>query len=107
MNKIVILYQTHQVLTIKNSLTEMDHQLRKKSLKTKQHTSKQHREITNTRTKSKSRKFKENYERGKDYLTITKKHRMKNNQDRNGKIYQVLTYKSTNNITELNEVIYA
>ena len=29
---------------------------------------------TNTRTKGKSRKIKENYEQGKDYLTITKKH---------------------------------
>ena len=37
----------------------------------------------NTRTKGKSRKFKENYKRGKDYLIITKKHRMENSQDGN------------------------
>ena len=37
----------------------------------------------------------------KDCLTITKKHRMENSQNRNGK------NKSTNNINELNEVIYA
>ena len=40
----------------------------------------------------------------KDYLTIIKKHRMKNNQDRNGKNK---SYLSTKNITELNELIYA
>ena len=31
---------------------------------------------------------------------------MENSQDGNGKINQVLTYISTNNITELNELIY-
>ena len=53
----------------------------------------------NTTTKIKSKKFNEIYERGKDYLTITKKHRIENSQ--------VVTYKSTNNITDLNELIYA
>ena len=33
--------------------------------------------------KNKSRKFKENYEWKKDYLNITKKHRMENSQDAN------------------------
>ena len=40
----------------------------------------------------------------KDYLTITKKHRMENSQDRNGKNK---SYISTKNITELNKLIYA
>ena len=65
------------------------------------------RENTNTRTKNKLRKFKEHYEWTKDYLAITKKHRIENNQDGNGKIDQVLTYISTKNITELNDIIYA
>ena len=37
-----------------------------------------HRANTNTRTLRKSKKFKENYERGKDSHTITKNHRMEN-----------------------------
>ena len=45
---------------------------------TKERTTKQRRANTNRRTKGKSRKFKENYERGKEYLTTTKKHRMEN-----------------------------
>ena len=77
MNKIVIQYHTHQVLTNKNSLTEMNCKLLKIEI--------QHRANTNTRTKNKFRKFKENYECGKDYLTNTKKHRMENSQDGNGK----------------------
>ena len=61
MNKIVIQYQTHQVLTNKNSLTEMNCQL----LKT---------EATQpNNTEQTLRKFNENYEWKKDYLTITKK----------------------------------
>ena len=43
----------------------------------------------------------------KDYLTITKKHSNENTQDRNGKMNKILTYISTKNITELNEIIYA
>ena len=42
-------------------------------------------------------------EKKKDYLTISKKHRMEDSQGGNGKINQVLTYISTKNITELNE----
>ena len=50
------------------------------------------------------RKFKENYESTKDYLAITKKYRMENNLDRDGKINQALTHIPTKNI---NELIYA
>ena len=53
----------------------------------KHHTTKQHRANTNTRTKNKFIKFKDNYEWRKDYLTISKKHRMENSQDGNGKKY--------------------
>ena len=38
----------------------------------------------------------------KGYHIINKKHIMENSQDRNGKINQVRTFISTNNITELN-----
>ena len=55
-----------------------------------------------TRIKVKSRKFKENFKQWKDYLTIIKKHWMETN-----KMNQVLTYTSTNNITKLNQLIYA
>ena len=63
-------------------------------------------EQTLTQEQKKFRKFKENYELGKDYLTITKKHRIENSQDGSGKD-KVLASISINNITELNEVIYA
>ena len=76
MNKIVIQYQTYQVLINKNRLTEMNHQLPK--IETPHNQTTQTRANTNARTKSKSRKFKENYEQGKDYLTIIKKHRVEN-----------------------------
>ena len=86
MNKIVIQYQTHKVQTNKNSLTEINRQLPKVETPiTKQHTIKQYWADTNTRTKSKSRKFKENYEWGKDYVIMYKKYRMENSQDGNGK----------------------
>ena len=42
-----------------------------------------HRENTQTKTKKKFWKFKENYEWKKFYLTIGKKHRMENSQDGN------------------------
>ena len=45
---------------------------------TKQRSTKQHRANTNTRTKNKFRKSKWDYEWGKDYITITKKHGMEN-----------------------------
>ena len=38
---------------------------------------------TNTRTKGKSRKFKDDYELWKDYLTFIEKHRLENNYDGN------------------------
>ena len=81
MNKIVIKYQTHQVLTNKNSLTEMNRKLRKIETPHNQ----THWANIISRTKIKSRKLKENNEQGKDYLTITGKHRMENSQDGNGK----------------------
>ena len=60
---------------------------------TKQRTTKQPKINTITRTKGKSRKFKENYQQWKDYLTIIKKYRMENSWDRNKKkINQVLPY---------------
>ena len=62
---------------------------------------------TNTRTKGKSIKFKVNYERGKDYLTITKGIELRTVKMETKKINQVLPYLSMNNITELNELIYA
>ena len=65
---IVIQYKIRQELTNKNNLTEMNNQLQKIETSHKQ----QHRANINTRTKSKSRKCKEDYERGKDYLIITK-----------------------------------
>ena len=43
----------------------------------------------------------------KKYLIITKKHRMENSQNGDGKINQVLPYILTNNMTALNELIYA
>ena len=96
-------------MTSNDSLTETNCQLLKiETYTTKQHTTKQHKAKTDTRTKNKSRKFKENYEGKKDYLTITKKHTMENSQDGNGKNKSSTNiYISTNNITELNELIYA
>ena len=103
MNKILIWYQTHQVLTNKNSLTEKPQNSKNTNVTQPNNT----QENTNTRTKSISRKFKENYERGKDYLIIIKKLRMENSKEVNGKNESVLTYISPNNITELNELMYA
>ena len=100
MNKIVIQYQTHQVLTNKNNLTEMNHQLWKK----KCHITKQPTANTNTRTKGKSIKSKENYERGKDYLRNIE---WRTVQMKMNKINLVLPYISMNNITKLHELVYA
>ena len=78
MNKIVIKYRARQVSTNKTSLTEMNHQIRTIETPDNQTTHNQTTQSkdTNIRKKIKSRKSKENYERGKDYLIITKKHRM-------------------------------
>ena len=85
MNKTVIQYQTHQVLINKKIQTEMNRKILKKKETLHNQTShtKQYRTNTNTRTKNRFREFKENYEWKKNYLTITKKHRMENSQ--NGK----------------------
>ena len=56
MNKIIIQYQTHQELTNKNSLTEMNRQLRKMKTPHNQTTHKRPKINTITRTKGKSRK---------------------------------------------------
>ena len=54
------------------------------------------------------RKYKENYEWKKVYLNIIKKQRMENSQDGDGKNKSSTNiYISTNNITELNELIYS
>ena len=69
MNNIVVQYDTHHVLTIKNSLKKVNHKLLKiETPHNQKHTSKQHRVNSARRTKNKSRKFKVNYERGKILL---------------------------------------
>ena len=71
----------------------------------------EHRNTTPPTTQSKQKVNLENLKRimnePKNYLATTKKHRMENNQDGNGKINQVLSYIRTKNITKLNELIYA
>ena len=58
------------------------------------------------RRKNKWRDYKENYIWKEDYITISKKPRLKNNQGKNWK--NKLTINAyLNNLTELNEPIYA
>ena len=77
MNKI-IQYQKHHELKNNNSLTEVNCQLRKIESPQNQSMHKQPKRNSMKRTKGKSRKFKDNYEQRKDYLTIIKKYRMEN-----------------------------
>ena len=76
MKKIAIQYLTSQNIQI-----ETNRHFRKLEAPHNQTTQRKHQR----KNKNKFRKSKENYKRGKDYLTINKKHRMENRQDGNGK----------------------
>ena len=72
---------------------------------TKQHTTKQTKLNTNTRTKKK--KFKRFMNGKKTTLPSQRNIEWRTVKTETKKINQVLTYISTNNITELNELMYA
>ena len=99
--------RTHQVLTNQNSRTEMNRQLGKIETPHNQTTHNQTtRANINIRTKSKSRKLEENYERGKGLPSLGNIE-WRTVKTETKKVNQVLPYISTNNITELNELISA
>ena len=61
---------------------------------------------SNTR-RNEYRKFNENYVRNEDYIAIVKKQKLQNSQGKKWKIHELLTHIPMNDITELNELIYA
>ena len=103
MNKTLIQYQTHYVLTNKNSLTEINHQLRK--IETP-HPNNREQRITQ-KQKIDFENLKRIMNEQMTTFAINKKHSIENNQDGNEKINHVLTYIPIKIITDLNELINA
>ena len=106
MTKIEIQYQTHQVLTNKNRQTEMNHQLLKIETPHDQTTQSNNTELTLIQ---KNKKKLENLKRiinEKTNLPLLRNIEWRTVKKETEKINQVLTHISTNNITELNELIY-
>ena len=79
MNKTLKQYQTPQLLTnIKSNRNEPPTSEKRNTTQPNDT-----QQILTQEQKNRFRKFKENHEWKKDYLTITKKHRMENSQDGN------------------------
>ena len=106
MNKIVIRYHTHQELTNKNGQTEMSRHLRKRERPHNQkRTTKKPKANTNKRTKIKFRKSKGHMNREKTTLSSLRNIELRIVKMETNK--KILPYISSNNIAELNELIYA
>ena len=101
MNKIVIQYQAHQVLTNKNSLTEMNRQLQKIEM-TQPNNPEQ---IATQEQKVNLENLKRIMNGEKTTLPSLRNIEWWTFNTETKKIHQVLPYISTNNITELNEQI--
>ena len=104
MNKIVIQYQTHQVST--NSLTEINRQLWK--IETPYNQTLHYSEQTLTQEQKVNLENSKRIMNGKKTtLPPLRNIEWGTVKTETEKINQVQTYLSTNNITELNELIYA
>ena len=109
MNKIVIQYQTHKKLTNINNLKEINGQLRKLETPHNQIT---HHQTTLSKTLTQEQKVNLESLKGimngeKTTLSSLRNIVWRAVNTETNKINQVIPYKSTNNITELNEQIYA
>ena len=107
-NKVIIHYLAHQILTNKNNPSEMN-QIRKIETPTQPNTAQPNNP---EQTLSKEQKLNlENLKRmlnsEKTILPLLRNIEWRIVKAETNKVNQVLTYISTNNITELNELIYA
>ena len=108
-NKVIIHYLAYPILTNKNSSSEINHQLRKMEAP--------HNQILRNQTtpnKNNQRNKNSNLENLKKFLNSKKTTSLTLRniewrivQAETNEVNQVLTYISTNDITELNEQIYA
>ena len=81
--------------------------MKHKYQKPNRHRTHNHIVNVNTRNQEKHRINNKNHEWIEDYITIPKESRLEKSQGRYEKVYKLLKHIPTDNVTELNELIYA